>query len=106
MERTNGKIRWKHTGGGILRLRDGRVIKPGETFLAYPNDVPEAFRDTIKPLDPVSTVPESAVVKVKFSVQRRGNSNWYDVVDAQGKGVNEKALKKVDALELVKKLEG
>jgi hypothetical protein len=106
-EKTTGdQLRWKHTGGGILRLKDGRVIKPGGTFLASPNDVPMAFRDTIIPLESISTGPEPVAVKSAFSIQKKGKSNWYEVVDGQGKVVNEKALKKADALELVKKLEG
>jgi hypothetical protein len=108
MERTikNDVIKWKHTGGGILYLSDHRVIKPGDIFLATSDQVSMAFRDTIKPLEPIPTGPEPVAVKIEFSVQRRGKSNWYDAVDNRGKVINEKALKKSEALELVKKLEG
>lgn len=100
---TDGRLRWKHTGGGILRLRNGKMIRPGETFLALSNEVPTAFRDTIKQLDPTVEVE---AVKVVYTAKKRGNSNWWDVVDAQGKVLNDKALKKAEAVELAEKLEG
>jgi hypothetical protein len=112
MERTkkteDGKIKWVKQGGGSFRMTSGKIIKPGQTFFAHPNDIPEGFRDTIVPLDklPPETSDTIDVVKTEYKVQQRGESNlWYDVVDGEGKVINEKALKRTAALELIKALE-
>ena len=108
MERTKTeKIKYRKIGGGSLRL-GGRIIKSGQTFKAYPSDIPEAFNDTIIPLE---KVPEEEKVEVKavkseYTAKKRENSNWYDVFDSKGKQINEKALKKTQADDLVKDLEG
>ena len=102
-------IRWKKVGGGSLRFK-GRIIKPGETFRASLNELPKSFRDVIiaqqeipgtlkKPAAPVHKVVEPV-----YTVQARGKGGWYDVVDANGKALNEKALKKEVAEKLVKDL--
>lgn len=46
-----GKIQWKKLGRGFFRLPN-RIIKPGDVFWARPNEIPQAFRDTIVPVDP------------------------------------------------------
>lgn len=46
-----GKIQWKKLGRGFFRLPN-RIIKPGQIFWARPNEIPQAFRDTIVPVDP------------------------------------------------------
>jgi hypothetical protein len=110
MERTKStdiKIRWKNTGGGNLYLRDKRKILPGETFLAYPREVPMGFRDTIKPLDELGGNKENnmpIIVKPKYTLQKKGPV-WYDIVDEKGKKINVKSLKKTDAEEMIKSLE-
>jgi hypothetical protein len=100
------KSTWKHTGGGILRLKDSRVIKSGDVFLAFPCEVPQAFRDTVKLLSSPPTEPGPEPVKSAFTAKKRVGSSWYDVVDSNDKIISEKALKRADALALVKKLEG
>ena len=66
MERKNkanqrkGEIRWRKEGGGSFRTKingKDRIIKPGETFRALPEEIPLAFRDVVVPLD---KVPEAA----------------------------------------------
>ena len=47
------KIRWKKLGGGSFRFKDGRVIRRDEIFMASIDDIPEAFRDVVVPLDPI-----------------------------------------------------
>jgi len=100
------KVLWKHIGGGILRLNDGRKIKMGETFLAYPNEIPKSFQDTNISLETTVDPGGTDFVKVVYKVEKRGNSNWFNVVNSSGKVVNDKALRKSEAFELVKKLEG
>jgi len=118
MERTktvapivDGRIRWKQTGGGTLRLKVNgtlRIIKPGEVFRALPSEVPLAFRDTIIPLDGTQKVEEEKIVvsKVTYEVKPRGKSkSLFDVVDRQGKRMNEAPLSKVVADQFKKDLE-
>jgi len=105
MERT--KIRWKNVGRGTLRLADKRIIKPGDIFIAAEGEISKAFRDTIKPVDPVPAVvaPVIPAVKVTFEKKHRGGGR-YDVINQAGKVVNEKSMKKDEADALIEKLEG
>lgn len=104
------KIWWRKTGGGSLRLLiDGRrvMIKPNQKFKASIEEVPRAFLDVIVPLSalpkdepaPVMQAPETVYV-----LKARGKSGWYDVVDKNGKVLNEKALKKEVAEKLIQDL--
>lgn len=112
MERTkgtnDGRLRWRKEGKGVFILPDRRKVNAGDTFFAYPYEIPLAFRDTIKPLDlPIATVDDPVeYVKPEYSLKKRGNSaSWFDIVDGNGKVINEKALKKQDAEDYIKKLE-
>ena len=100
------KVWWKNTGRGIFKMRDGRKFLADATFEAYVHEIPVAFRDTIKPLQPLSAAKELLVVnQPKYAIQKRGG-NWYDIVDSKGKIVNTKALKRLEAEQMVKELEG
>jgi hypothetical protein len=109
MERTkqndSEKVRWKKTGGGSFRMASGKIIKPNQVFWARPDEIPEGFRDTIVPL---TSVPENAPVEfteIKYE-PRAASPGWYDIVDGQGKKVNEKSLRENDAKEMLASLEG
>jgi hypothetical protein len=129
MKRTElqpGMSRWKKTGGGSLHIRIGgknKIIKPGEVFIAKEHEIPENFRDVIKPLDTVvQTIPvETPKAKVKvevveevvekaialdYSIRARSGGGYYDVVDGDGKQQNEKALREGPAKELLQTLMG
>jgi hypothetical protein len=103
MERTI-KLRWRNAGGGTLRLRDRRVIKPGETFLAADDEVPRAFRDTIKLIDDVKPEKPVEAVKVTYTIKTKPGG-WCDILDDRGKVVNEKSMKRNAAEELIRTLE-
>jgi len=109
MERTKkanpDTIRWVKQGGGSLRIK-GRIIKPGQRFDARLEDIPEAFRDVCIPLDKFVPEPEENLVAVgtEYKLKQRGTSTWYDVVDGNGKVLNEKAMRRTEALELIKVL--
>ena len=110
MERTNkskkdnGTIRWKKIGGGSFKLGN-RIIKPNQTFSARPDQISEAFRDVIIPIDELPPEPEQIVSEAaEFFVKSRGGGGWYDVVDGNGKVKNERALKKDAAEKLIKTL--
>jgi len=54
-EKKEERVRWRKIGGGshVLRRRDGQKkrIKKNEIFKAYPDEIPEAFRDVIVPVN-------------------------------------------------------
>jgi len=102
------RIRYRKIGGGSLHLKN-RLIKPNEIFLAYPSEIKEAFRDTVIPLEEepkrpmpkVEPLPKPAV-KSAYTLKARGKSRLlFDVVDAQGKILNEKVLTKTLAEQLI-----
>lgn len=107
--------KWKKIGGGSFLLNGNRWIKPGQEFMALESDIPEAFRDTIIPLEvetkkeELTNLEEGIVtppIPPKFSLKRRGASRWYDVVNDAGKAINDKPLSKEDAEKLKTSIEG
>lgn len=114
MERTkvnkDDKIRWRKTGGGSFRMGSGKIIKPGQVFTARLDEIPVAFRDVIMPLDDKEIITETnAAVDVpkapelEYTVRHKGGA-WYDVVNKDGKVLNDKSLRKEAAEELVASL--
>ena len=115
MENTEKKQWWIKTEGNYFRMSVNgkrKIIKKGQKFQAYPHEIPVAFRDTIKSLDgedvseptgapKVST--EEKVDPLKYSIKHRAGA-WWDVVNEDGKIINEKAMKKADAEELLESL--
>lgn len=103
-------IRWKKIGGGSLRLTINgrkRIIKPNEKFRAALNEVPQAFRDVIIPLEDLpgsAPAPVIAGIETVYTLKTREKGGWYDVVDKNGKVLNEKALKKDVADKLIQDL--
>ena len=118
MERTENveqsKPRWKKLGGGSLRIGK-QIIKPGQIFSAYPEEISPAFRNMVQPLTGNAQFTEKAVapeptpinvVKPVYTIQPKGKSIvWFDVVDEKGKILNEKSLKKEVAEKLVEDLQ-
>ena len=111
MQRTKRpeQIKFIQTGGGIFRLASGRIIKPKQSFKAFPDEIPEAFRDTVKPMDKdkAEVYKETGIASVpdiEFTVKSEGGG-WYNVISAEGKVMNEKKLRKEDADELKEALE-
>jgi hypothetical protein len=111
MERTTNvdpeAIKWKKIGGGSFHATiNGRqvIIKPGQVFFAKEEEIPSGVRDLVVPVDPVGVqkkvVEQEAkvaeAIKPVYNLQHRGGG-WFDIVDADGKVQNEKALKKEDA---------
>lgn len=98
----DNRIHFKKIGGGSFRLGN-RIIKPGETFLARPEEIPVGFRDVVIAQEAEKNVAKPIIVaKPVYTLQPRGKSkSLFDVVDAQGKVLNEKALSKEDAQGLI-----
>jgi len=107
--RADGKIRYKKIGGGSLRI-NRQIIKPGQIFLAYPDDIKEGWKDVVIPLDdlPITDQTPGELMpgkEAEFFLSPRGKSNlWYNVVDSKGKILNDKALKKAVAEQLIEDL--
>lgn len=104
----DGKIRYKKLGGGSFRLH-GKIIKPGQVFLARPNEIPKAFKDVLVPQEPLpeNISVEEQIVKAslpEYSLQERNRKGWFDIVNKDGKKLNEKALKEEEANQLLKDL--
>jgi hypothetical protein len=119
MERENaadGKIQWQKVGGGSFQM-GRRLIKPGEKFFAFKEEIPKAFRDVVVPLDGSVTwdketkkeeKPVYPVTNVTYTItpieiiNPKGKSPlWWNVIGKDGKVLNEKALRKADAEKLI-----
>ena len=103
-----GEIRWRKISGTLI-LRDKTVIKPGQTFMARPEDIPKVFRDTVVPvnpeelLDPEAVLPSVEPEPPSYIIKGIGPGR-YNVLDGQGKAVNEKPMSLADAERLVENL--
>jgi len=99
------EIQWKKTGRGSFRFK-GRIIKPGQTFMAKPSEISGNLRDLIKPLSDIPKIdePEIKAVKVLFTKVKREGAKWFDILNEDGKKVNEKGLTEEKADELLKKM--
>lgn len=106
-----GKIRWRNDGGS-LRFRKNQIIKPGETFAAYPDEIPKAFRDVIIALEPIpdaNTKPEVFVnaIPTKYTLEpNEDEEGFFDIFNGKGKKMNEKPLEEATAKQLIKDLQG
>lgn len=95
-------LRWRNLSGSFYF--GNRIIKPNEIFLARESAIPKAFMDTIilvgeRPATPENPVPTTN----QFSLRDRG-PGWYDIVDENGKVINENALRKREAEALIESL--
>ena len=100
------EVLWRKVGGGSLRFK-GRIIKPNQTFPAKESEISAAFRDVVIRVGNVTSTeppPEIEAVESVYTVKPRGSHGWWDVVDQNGKVLNEKALKKGIAEQFVKDL--
>jgi len=105
IKREDGSIKWKKVGKGSHRFK-GRIIKPGQTFMARPDEISETFRDVIHPLDELpEEVDSPSSVPSAYTLKARASGGYFDVIDGKGKVVNEKALRREAALKLIKTLE-
>lgn len=115
MKRTStvpGVIRWRKIGGGSFYMHN-KIIKPNQIFDAHLEDIPDGFRDVVVPLDDkasqdiktATAVSQEPAVQLEYFVKSRGGGGYYDVVDKNGKVLNEKALRKAGAESLIESLQ-
>jgi len=104
------RLRWKKTGGGSLTWKN-RYVKPGEIILAYPEELPKAFMDTLVCLDKEELGKVSAIKKkethtpeILYTLKGEEESWW--VVNKTGKALNEEPLTKAQAEELLNAMNG
>lgn len=106
---------WQKIGRGSLRMF-GRIIKPGERFEAYPNEIPEAFRDVIRCLDeeglkatinnPAAAAPPKPKEKL-YKIAPSGVRGWFVVINIKsGKQASPTKLRKEAAMTLADTLNG
>ncbi len=97
---------WRKIGGGSLRLPN-RIIKPGQVFKAFEEDIPKAFRNVVERISTVEK-PEVKLPIKKLtykSVPVEGEEGLFNIVDSRGKQVNEEPLTEEVATEMIKTLE-
>lgn len=108
------KFRWKNGGGSARLTIDGtkRIIKPGEVFYAKEEDIPAAFRNTIRPLEAIvhkEPAPVKKAVTPKYrvvpSIESKEEEELFDVINSRGKKMNEVPLDKETAEEYKSNLE-
>ena len=109
MERieNDGKIAYKKAGGSCMRW-NGKLIKPGEIVRLNPDEVALSnFKDLLIPMEKIreKADPPIEVAKVIYELKPRGKSkSLFDIVDSQGKVINDKALTKEVATNLIDEL--
>ena len=94
---------WKKLGKGGLRWKN-RIIKPGQIFEAFKEELPAAFLDTLEEVEPEigkPKVPETK--KMQFSKKQAEDDLW-NIVDANGRILNEVPMSEEEADELLKEL--
>lgn len=113
-ERQEGEIQFIKKGGGSFRTADGRIIKPNQKFFARLEDISEAFRDIIVPVNEESRekVRQSIAADeelfnetpLEFTAVESEKKGWWNVIDSSGKIMNENLLREAKAKSLVESL--
>jgi hypothetical protein len=120
MERTKREIvsetsdkvyTWKKTSPGTHHT-GSLEIKPGDTFKSTLFDIPPAFRNLFTCMDGDPMVDEGKkeeslkeALKPVYTLQPAARKGWFNIVNEEGKAINEKPLKEADANELKAALE-
>ncbi len=89
----------------------GRIIKPGQVFDANPAFIPVGFRDVLECLTP-ELIQGASPAKEKilhesetlYKIDPIGRG-WFNVVNEEGKIINDKTLRETEAMELLNELE-
>lgn len=95
-------IKWKSLSSTFRMRRNGKlkIIKPNEVFSAYEHEIPRSFRDVVVPLEDLPAEQPLEVVASGYQLRHKG-AGRYDILDAQGKAVNEAPLSKEEAQTMI-----
>ena len=74
------QLRYKKLGGGSMRL-PGRIIKPGQTFMARPDDIPAPFRKLCQLLSDDATVAAVNRDKIEKQAQLKKDEDLFTIVE-------------------------
>lgn len=99
-------MRFRKIGGGTFRMASGKIIKPNQVFTAKASEIPQGARKFVIALSgsfEEAETPKRADLKYSLRVRSPG---WYDIVDGEGKVINETALREAQAREMLKSLAG
>lgn len=104
------KLRYKLKTGKLRIFKTN--FKAGDTFLAYPEEIPEGFKkDVVCVSDPELQKEVAAALlhitgkEALYELKVSKSAGWFNVVNVgTGKQINEKALKAEDAAKLCKSL--
>lgn len=108
-DKTEGKVHFQKVGRGSMRLKNGKLIKPNQKFWAFEWQVPQGGKDLLIRLDdspPSTPLPEETPVKAveaEFTLDALAGG-WFNILDADGKKINEKSLRRDEAEEHLKTL--
>lgn len=122
-----GKSQWRKEGGGSFRMIDRqgrhRIIKPGQIFHAFPDEIPKSFLNLVKlisspeennavtgletvvdrsnQLGPYKDLPHA---EKPFKIALRG-AGWYQVINTEtGKPIVSKSMRKEAAEKMLAEL--
>lgn len=102
-EPAEGKVWFRKVGRGSLRKIPGcqPIIKPGEKFLAYPDQIPVSFRNSVARVDQQKASFEKDIqsVDMVYRVKKLQNG-LYNVVNKKAKKMNPKPLSREEAIAL------
>lgn len=109
--RRKGEIKWTRIGGGssVLVINGKqKMLVQNRVVWALPEEVPEGVRDVVVPVHPedlgdVEKTESINVAKLEYTVVPK-KGGYYDVVNSDGKVINEKSLRKDAAQELIDSL--
>lgn len=112
-----GQVQYVKIGGSEFTLQHPtRVYKKGIPFWAFPYEIPKAFRDIVVPVTETiahlhenekareKRIEETALTSAKYEMKER-TIGWWDVLNAEGTIMNEQALRKEAAKELLESLQ-
>lgn len=103
--------RWRKIGGGSLRW-GGKIIKPNQVFRAWPEEIPDSFKDTLIPVDGQATdkketenrkIAETETVDRTYYKKHIGGGKYHVYNDAD-KQITEELVTKDKADEMLEAL--
>lgn len=104
------KLKFRKIGGGSLRGLPGYpIIKPGQVFDAYVDDIPVRFLNSLQCLDPgalteaLNNTEKLAPKEISWKPVQTKPGKW-DVIGLNEKAINETSMTEVEAIKLAEAL--